>query len=83
MALNDDTGQLKKIRPGDLFEFQRFDDNSLKRMRYAVDEARYLIVEHDGQQLLASTETRDIVTQTTETSGSIDSSLFLAGVTIW
>jgi murein DD-endopeptidase MepM/ murein hydrolase activator NlpD len=48
-------------------------------MRYAVDEARYLIVEHDGQQLLASTETRDIVTQTTETSGSIDSSLFLAG----
>jgi murein DD-endopeptidase MepM/ murein hydrolase activator NlpD len=79
MALNDDTGQLKKIRPGDLFEFQRFDDDSLKRMRYAVDEARYLIVEHDGQQLHASTETRDIVTQTTETSGSIDSSLFLAG----
>ena len=79
MALNEDTGQLKKIRPGDLFEFQRFADDSFKRMRYAIDEARYLIVEHNGQQLHASTETRDIVTQTTETGGSIDSSLFLAG----
>ena len=79
LALNADTRQLKKIRPGDLFEFQVHEDGSLKRMRYAIDEGRYLIVEHDGQQVHASTEARDMITETTETSGVIDSSLFLAG----
>ena len=79
MTLNKDTKQLKKIRPGDLFEFQRHDDNSLKRMRYAIDEAHYLIVDHDGQQAFASLEARDMITEPTETSGTITSSLFLAG----
>lgn len=79
MALTKETKQLKKIRPGDLFEFQRHDDNSLKRMRYAVDEAHYLIIEHDGQQAFASTRARDVITEITETSGTIKSSLFLAG----
>lgn len=79
MSLNEDTSQLKKIQPGDLFEFQRFEDKTFKRMRYAIDEARYLIVDHDGQQAQASTETRDLITEITETSGTIDSSLFLAG----
>lgn len=79
MALNKETRQLKKIRPGDLFEFQRHDDKSLKRMRYAVDEAHYLIIEHDGEHTFASTEARDMITEPTETSGTITSSLFLAG----
>lgn len=79
MALNDETKQLKKIRPGDLFEFQRHDDNTLKRMRYAMDEARYLIIDHDGEQATTSTEEREIITRVEETSGTITSSLFLAG----
>lgn len=79
LALNNDTKQLKKIRPGDLFEFQRHEDNSLKRMRYAIDEARYLIIDHDGQQATASTKEREIITRIEETSGTITSSLFLAG----
>jgi len=79
MVLNDETKQLKKIRPGDLFEFQRHEDKTLKRMRYAIDEGRYLIVEYDGQQAQAHTEARDMITETTETSGTINSSLFLAG----
>lgn len=79
MTLNAETRQLKKIRPGDLFEFHRHADGSLKRMRYAVDESRYLIIEHDGQQASASTEARDMITETTETNGTITSSLFLAG----
>jgi len=79
MALNKETRQLKKIRPGDLFEFQRHEDKSLKRMRYAVDEAHYLIIEHDGEQVNAITEARDMITEPTETSGTITSSLFLAG----
>ena len=79
MNLSQDTKQLKKIRPGDLFEFQRHEDKTLKRMRYAVDEANYLIIDHDGQQANASTVARDIITEPTETSGTITSSLFLAG----
>ena len=79
MALSKETKQLKKIRPGDLFEFQQYDDGSLKRMRYAVDEANYLIIDHDGQNAVASTEARDIITRIEETSGTIASSLFLAG----
>jgi murein DD-endopeptidase MepM/ murein hydrolase activator NlpD len=79
MALNKQTKQLKKIRPGDLFEFQRHENKSLKRMRYAVDEAHYLIIEHDGDQAFASTEARDMISEPRETSGTITSSLFLAG----
>jgi len=79
MALNKDTKQLKKIRPGDLFEFQRHDDKTLKRMRYAIDEAHYLIIDHDGQQVFANLEPRDMITEPTETNGTITSSLFLAG----
>ena len=79
MTLSKETKQLTKIRPGDLFEFQRHDDKSLKRMRYAIDEAHYLIIDYDGQQALASFEARDMFTEPTETSGTITSSLFLAG----
>jgi len=79
MNLNKETKTLKNIRPGDLFEFQRHDDGSLKRMRYAIDEDRYLIIDDDGQQLTASSEARDMITEITETSGTITSSLFLAG----
>jgi len=79
MGLSEVTRQLKNIRPGDLFEFQRHADSSLKRMRYAANEAHYLIIDHDGQQVHARTEARDIITEPKETSGTITSSLFLAG----
>lgn len=79
MAINADTKQLKNIRPGDLFEFQRHDDGTLRRMRYAIDEGNYLIVDYDGREALASLEARDLMTEITETSGTITSSLFLAG----
>jgi len=78
-ALSKETKRLKKIRPGDLFEFQHHEDGSLKRMRYAVDEAHYLIIDHDGKKAVTSTEARDIITRIEETRGSISSSLFLAG----
>ena len=79
MNLNKETKRLKNIRPGDLFEFQRHPDGTLKRMRYAIDVDRYLIIDYDGQQAVASSEARDIITEVTETSGTITSSLFLAG----
>jgi murein DD-endopeptidase MepM/ murein hydrolase activator NlpD len=79
MSLSSETRQLKKIRPGDLFEFQRHEDRSLKRMRYAVDESRYLIIDYDREKAVASFEDRELITQTIETNGTITSSLFLAG----
>ena len=79
MTVNGDTKKLKNIRPGDLFEFQRHEDGSLKRMRYAIDEDRYLIIDYDGQRAVASSEARDMIAAITETSGTITSSLFLAG----
>jgi len=48
-------------------------------MRYAIDEAHYLIIDHDGQQVFANLEPRDMITEPTETNGTITSSLFLAG----
>jgi murein DD-endopeptidase MepM/ murein hydrolase activator NlpD len=79
LALSDETRQLKKIRPGDLFEFQRHQDQTLKRMRFAVDEDRFLVIENGENGLGATTETRDLLTRTTEASGVIRSSLFAAG----
>ena len=79
MTFSKETRQLKSIRPGDLFEFQRHEDKSLKRMRYAVDEGRYQIFDYDGQQVTATFEDRDLIREITETSGTISSSLFLAG----
>ncbi len=79
MAINAETKRLKDIRPGDLFEFQRYEDGSLKRMRYAADEGNYLIVDYAGKQAVASLVARNLSTEITETSGTITSSLFLAG----
>ena len=79
MNLNKEAKRMKSIRPGDLFEFQRHEDGSLKRMRYAIDEDRFLIIDHDAQKAAASFEAREMITEITETSGTITSSLFLAG----
>ena len=78
LALNDDTRSLKKIRVGDLFEFQREEDGSLSRMRYALDESRYLIVAREGGTLTADVQHREIVAEVTQAEGMIESSLFLA-----
>jgi murein DD-endopeptidase MepM/ murein hydrolase activator NlpD len=79
LALNADTKRLKDIRPGDVFEFRRAADGSLKSMRYAIDEGRYLLVSNSGGRLSAQTQARDVYTQTEEAVGTIQSSLFLAG----
>jgi len=79
MTFNEETKQLKNIRPGDVFEFQRHADGSFKSMRYTVDEDRYLVIEYDGQQVVANSQSRDMLAEVTETSGTITSSLFLAG----
>jgi murein DD-endopeptidase MepM/ murein hydrolase activator NlpD len=79
LALNGDTRNLKRIRPGDVFDFRENDDGSLREMRYALDEARYLHVTANDGALDSRIEQREIITEVAETEGVIESSLFLAG----
>ncbi|MFC1690433.1 OapA family protein [Pseudomonadota bacterium] len=79
MALNAETKGLKKIRPGDLFEFRMDDAGELQQMRYALDEERYLIVRQDGGTLSVEVQGREIYSEVAEAEGIIQSSLFLAG----
>jgi len=79
LALSDDTRGLTKIRPGDIFDFRTDDAGDLTEMRYALDEARYLIVRQFGDELQAEILRRDIASEVAETEGIIDSSLFVAG----
>jgi murein DD-endopeptidase MepM/ murein hydrolase activator NlpD len=79
MALNAETKGLKKIRPGDTFEFRMDANGDLLQMRYALDEARYLIVKQEAGGLGAEIQQREIFSEVAEAEGVIQSSLFLAG----
>ncbi|MEJ2535164.1 MAG: LysM-like peptidoglycan-binding domain-containing protein, partial [Gammaproteobacteria bacterium] len=79
LALNEDTKRLVKIRPGDVFGFQRTADGALETMRYPIDEDAYLLVENGAGGPTARREVRELLTETHETEGRIESSLFLAG----
>jgi len=79
LALNGDTQGLTRIRPGDLFDFRSNAAGELTEMRYALDDARYLLVRHQDGDLTAEVLQRDIIAEITEAEGVIDSSLFLAG----
>ena len=79
LALNTETQGLKKIRPGDVFGFRRDAGGKFTRMRYSLDENRFLLVDQTEQGLRVSTRERQISSKMFEAQGSIDSSLFLAG----
>ncbi len=79
LALDVDTKGLTRIRPGDVFDFRRDDAGGLLEMRYALDEARYLLVHNVDGHLFADVQQREIVTEVAEAEGVIDSSLFVAG----
>lgn len=79
LALNAETRGLKKIRPGDVFEFRFGTGGEFEKMRYPLDEARYLIVQQEGDTVSAEIQQREIYTETAEAEGIIQSSLFVAG----
>ncbi len=81
LALDGDTGKLTRIRPGDVFEFQRHADGSLKRMRYPIDETAWLVVENGVDGPSASRVARDMHIEPAEAEGQIESSLFMAAKT--
>ncbi len=78
LALDKDTARLTSIRPGDRFDFMRHDDGSLKRMRYAIDEENYLLVDSGPEGAFASRQARQIFRESAEAEGRIESSLFMA-----
>lgn len=79
LALNAETRNLKKIRPGDIFGFQSDVDGDFSRMRYSLDESNFLYIDQTEDGLNVSTRPRQISSKIFEAKGSIDSSLFLAG----
>lgn len=78
LALNEDTQRLTRIRPGDVFEFQRAAEGSLQRMRFPIDESAYLIVDIGAEGPVASRQERALFQEMVEAEGRIDSSLFNA-----
>ena len=79
VKLNEDTKRLTRIKPGEVFDFREDADGEFARMRYALDEASYLIVHKAGDELTSEIVQREIISEIKEAEGVIDSSLFLAG----
>lgn len=79
LALNGDTKGLTNIRPGEVFEFQVGPDGQFSRMRYSLDEMKYLIVRLEGTNLTAEIQQREVFSDVAEAEGIIQSSLFTAG----
>ena len=79
VKLNNDTKQMVRIRPGDVFGFQNDSDGNLFRIRFPVDESAYLVVENTPEGLRSERLQRQVFATMSEAEGRIDSSLFLAG----
>ena len=79
LQLDEQTKGLKKIRPGDVFEFKSAADGEMLAMRYAVDEESYLLIRNEGEQLTTETQLRQMSKEVQQAEGIIKSSLFLAG----
>ena len=78
LDLNEDTQRLTRIRPGDIFEFQRDELGALQRMRFPIDETAYLLVDVGPEGPIAKREDREVFVETVEAEGRIESSLFLS-----
>ncbi len=78
LDVSDDTKQLTRIRPGDVFEFRRDQDGEMSEMRYPIDEEHYLLVRREGGGLSAEMQQREITREIAQVEGVINSSLFLA-----
>lgn len=79
MRSGKDAAALKRLMPGQEFRFQ-IEGESLQQLVYRIDPLKTLKVSRtpaDGFQI--DTETRELETRVTNTSGTIESSLFLAG----
>ena len=79
LKLNTDTRGLKKIRPGDVFDFRRDAAGGLAEMRYALDDEHFLTVRQVGDDLFTDLQARQMTREIEEVQGVIKSSLFVDG----
>ena len=78
LDLGPDARQLKRIKAGDTLEIRKSGDDLLE-LRYELDDLRTLHVERVGDRFEANTLTADLARSTRTITGTIDSSLFIAG----
>lgn len=80
MRSDKSTASLKRLMPGQQFKFG-IDDGKLQQLVYKIDDLNTLNVKRDAEgNFSVTTDTRQMETRVTNTSGVIDSSLFLAGM---
>jgi murein DD-endopeptidase MepM/ murein hydrolase activator NlpD len=73
------TATLKQLMPGQRLQFQTR-DGKLQQLVYKIDTLNTLNIRRDGNDdFVVSKDTRQMETRVSNTSGVIDSSLFLAG----
>lgn len=79
MQSGKDATLLKRLVPGQKFRFH-IEDNQLQHMVYQINTLKTMKVSRSKQEKFTTqTENRELETRLTNTSGVIDSSLFLAG----
>ena len=79
MSADKEASVLKHLMPGQKLKFQ-IDDGALQQLVYKIDALNTLHVKQNPDESFAvSTDTRKMETRVTNTSGVINSSLFLAG----
>jgi len=79
MRSDKSTSALKRLMPGQQFEFN-IDNGTLQQLIYKIDDLNTLKVNRDTDgNFSVTTDTRQMEARVTNTTGVIDSSLFLAG----
>ncbi|SEP15873.1 Peptidase family M23 [Aquisalimonas asiatica] len=75
---DDRTAQLQRIYPGDEIHFH-VESDALQGLRYDIDDADTLVVARGDDGFDVSIESRAIETRVKHASGTVNSSLFVAG----
>jgi murein DD-endopeptidase MepM/ murein hydrolase activator NlpD len=79
MRADKSSAALKRLMPGQQFQFH-IEEGQLQQLVYKIDALNTLRVRRNADdEFIISTDTRDMETRITNTTGVIDSSLFLAG----
>ncbi|MBL1278163.1 MAG: peptidoglycan DD-metalloendopeptidase family protein [Ectothiorhodospiraceae bacterium] len=80
MRADKSTAALKRLMPGQQFTFH-IDNDQLQHLVYKIDALNTLNIRRNAQnEYVVATDTREMESRITNTTGVIDSSLFLAGM---
>ena len=78
-SLDDNTQVLKRLKPGQIINYQVNESNQLSALKYAIDIQNTLFVEVTDEQLSSRIENKAIEFRVAYTQGTIEDSLFSAG----